>query len=394
MKKRTRLTACLVAGVLILSVSAFAAFDSVSGYARYKTAAKALLLQTDNVTVSYTASIRCDGEELTGMEGEIQKDGGNRYTHSLERYVDGDSYENYEDIHGNTNSYYTVGNTENGQPVYYVDEKADPVTGNLAGTDMSDETNSRLVAFVEIAADTVVGDLKNNFVQVGAENGVDTYRVDIDETQVPALVSAGLSLYACSQADSNSGECIIYDKDWTEMCIDYYELTTGETLPAAFRTTLLGDSWDEMWYAANEEQIDKVYEKGNELDELAWKVLEEKGDEGTVYLYADGTYDYYADRQSFLTAHPEQREMTDAVGSEMTLQHITCEFSVDKAGNLLRNSGEAVFYTSGSDGKGHEFTVSFQLTCSDYGTTEARHIDTTGLTKVDVTYYEDGTEIS
>lgn len=42
MKKRNRLTICLVAGVLILAVSATAAFGSVNGYSKYKEAVKAL----------------------------------------------------------------------------------------------------------------------------------------------------------------------------------------------------------------------------------------------------------------------------------------------------------------------------------------------------------------
>ena len=44
MKKRSRLMVCLVAGVLILAVSATAAFGSVNGYAKYKTALKALAM--------------------------------------------------------------------------------------------------------------------------------------------------------------------------------------------------------------------------------------------------------------------------------------------------------------------------------------------------------------
>lgn len=51
MKKRNRITVCLVAGVLILAVSAGAAFGSVNGYSTYKEAVKALALKTDNVTM-------------------------------------------------------------------------------------------------------------------------------------------------------------------------------------------------------------------------------------------------------------------------------------------------------------------------------------------------------
>ena len=42
MRKRNRLLVCLAAGVLILAVSATAAFGSVNGYTKYKEALKAL----------------------------------------------------------------------------------------------------------------------------------------------------------------------------------------------------------------------------------------------------------------------------------------------------------------------------------------------------------------
>ena len=62
MKKRNRLTICLVAGVLILAVSATAAFGSVNGYSKYKEAVKALALETDNFTANGTLKMICDGK--------------------------------------------------------------------------------------------------------------------------------------------------------------------------------------------------------------------------------------------------------------------------------------------------------------------------------------------
>ena len=61
MKKRKRLIICLVAGVLILAVSATAAFGSVNGYSRYKEAVKALALETDNFSAQCTMVMTCDG---------------------------------------------------------------------------------------------------------------------------------------------------------------------------------------------------------------------------------------------------------------------------------------------------------------------------------------------
>ncbi len=62
MKKRNRLTICLVAGVLILAVSATAAFKGVNGYSKYKEAVKALALETDNFTANGTLKMICDGK--------------------------------------------------------------------------------------------------------------------------------------------------------------------------------------------------------------------------------------------------------------------------------------------------------------------------------------------
>lgn len=54
MRKRNRLLVCLAAGVLILAVSATAAFGSVNGYTKYKEALKSLALETDNFTATGT----------------------------------------------------------------------------------------------------------------------------------------------------------------------------------------------------------------------------------------------------------------------------------------------------------------------------------------------------
>ena len=45
MKSKRRLGICLAVGILVLAVSAAAAFGSVNGYARYKQAVKDLLLR-------------------------------------------------------------------------------------------------------------------------------------------------------------------------------------------------------------------------------------------------------------------------------------------------------------------------------------------------------------
>lgn len=85
--------------------------------------------------------------------------------------------------------------------------------GNLLGVDQDDEMTRRMVNFMEIAADTVVGELKNNFVQVGKEDGSTLYQVEIAKNQVPPC-QRHLSLFAYSVGQS-------HDYDYTVNYEDY-----------------------------------------------------------------------------------------------------------------------------------------------------------------------------
>ena len=81
--KRKRLLICLVAGVLILAVSATAAFGSVNGYTKYKEALKSLALETDNFTASGTLQVRYDDKEVASVQEDFAMDGQNIASHNL-----------------------------------------------------------------------------------------------------------------------------------------------------------------------------------------------------------------------------------------------------------------------------------------------------------------------
>ena len=75
MKKRNRVMTCLIAGVLVLAVSATAAFGSVNGYSRYKEAVKALALEEENFSAVGTMEMTMDGETVWTMGAEMALDG-------------------------------------------------------------------------------------------------------------------------------------------------------------------------------------------------------------------------------------------------------------------------------------------------------------------------------
>ena len=80
MKKRTRIIACLTAGVLILAVSATAAFGSANGYSSYKNAVMDLALKEENFSAKGIVEVKLDGKAFTTMDVDYAQDGVNRST--------------------------------------------------------------------------------------------------------------------------------------------------------------------------------------------------------------------------------------------------------------------------------------------------------------------------
>ena len=256
MKKRNRLTICLVAGVLILAVSATAAFGSVNGYSKYKEAVKALALETDNFTANGTLKMICDGKEVVHVTEDYAMDGHNMSSHSISKDSMG-SHEQYETILNGVNTWFDVNDRYYYQSEYETDSSS--LGGNLLGVDQDDEMARRMVNFMEIAADTVVGELKNNFVQVGKEDGATLYQVEIAKNQVPSLVNAGLSLFAYSVGQSHDYDYTVNYEDYSATAIQNYEKVTGETLPETFKEGYINGG-NEQWYEDNEELLQKVEE--------------------------------------------------------------------------------------------------------------------------------------
>lgn len=382
MKKRGKLFVCLVAGVLILAVSATAAFGSVNGYSKYKEAVKSLALKSDNFTASGGMKVTYDGKEILSLQEEYAMDGQNMSSHFISREPNDQTRESYTTI---LNGVQTMFDAD--EAVYYEYEDAsggDSAAGNLLGVDADDEMTNRLVNFTEIAADTVVGELKNNFVQVGKENGSTLYQVEIAKNQVPSLVNAGLSLFAYSVSNSMNYAMVDYE-DYTATLLNQYEKATGETLSAEFKQNY-SEGYTEAWYVANQALVEKVdnYAYQENWSEQYYEVLESQGNgQGIVYVKTDGSYTYYKDYQSYVDANP-QRGADDIgayVGDDMSLEKVLCNFGVDDQGNLTSNTIEATFTTTDQDGGQHTLTITGEVTLKDYGSTTVQPLDVGGREK-------------
>lgn len=390
MKKRNRITVCLVAGVLILAVSAGAAFGSVSGYSTYKEAVKALALKSDNVTMAGSMKATLDGKEFISMRGEMAVDGQDHAEHSVTTEINGQKDERYDTTIGNTETWFNADSKYYSQYTFQTDDTTEKTSG-LLGISADDEMTNRMVNFMEIAADTVMGDLKNNFVQLGKDGENTQYQIEISKDQVPSLVNAGLSLFAYSVASDEGSDWGVYYEDYQASALNAYEKLSGQKVSDDFRNAYLmkGDYADSatssIWFDQNSEQIQKIEEYLSEKDWEAqyYDQLDQKQG-GIVFVKPDGTSTYYKDYKSYAKANPSmvEDELSSYIGQDMTLKTAQCKFSVDKDGNLTNNVLTANFITTDQDGKSHELVVTAEVTLSNYGTTTIQKLDTGDRTKM------------
>lgn len=378
MKKHSKLMVCLVVGLLVLSVSALAAFSSVNGYSRYKDAVKALALNADNYTAVGTMTASVDGKQIISQDYNYQKEGKNQATYSKSVGMDGKANEHWDTILNGTETWYG----SNDKDYYYTNSNVSS-TSTLLGMANDEEMDSRMVNFAEIAADTVVGDLKNNFVQTGSDANGDTYTVDISENQVPPLINAGLSLLAYSVNAERGTYSRVAWQDQDAIAKAYFEKTTGETLPADFMDSY--NHGDDAWYTANEKLVDHFNEVIGSMSDQYQDVLSQNNDTGVVYVHTDGTYDYYPDEQAYYAAHPEEATaswtLENYVGDDASLKQVSSTFNLDKNGNLTANKIDVTFAVTGKDGASHTVVFSANITVKDYGTTKVAPLDVSGRTE-------------
>lgn len=374
MMMKRKLTACLLAGVLVLGVSAGAAFESVNGYAAYKNGVKALLLQTNNVTLEGQFAVTVDGKTVTKASGTTATDGTN---HSSDLYVensDGSKDEQHDVYYNGVNTWYSGENAA--EKTYYSHAYEQDSRSNLLGYQEDDEMESRLVTFLELAADSVVGDLKNNFVSLGSEDGLNKYQVEVSKQQVPALVNAGLSLMAYSQF-SYSGYNTYY-QDYEGSLKAYYEKTTGQPVPQETWDNYFED-YDEAWVEANQDAIEEFDEVQSDFSDLGYNVLEKKGG-GVAYVKSDLSVDYYETQLDFYNAHPEEcsDDWSLFIGKDLSLESVKCDFALDDKGRLVENGISASFATTDAKGQNHTVVLEGSFTASDFDSTQIKPLDVTG----------------
>lgn len=218
---------CAVTGACVLTTAAFASYQTANGYDTLK---KSILNTIDytNCTISASAKMNFDDTEL--MNGSLlhKFDANNKisYNKSTESGIgtsDSSSEWYYTDDY---RYYYDIDNYFVKYPNSY-----SSFQNNLWGIDDTDrKTADKVIKFMEVAADTVVGDLRNNFVCTEDTDDHASYSITLDSVQIPEIVNAGLSMIFSISNNSTymvyeDGESVEYS--YTEDDLQYYVAKLG-----------------------------------------------------------------------------------------------------------------------------------------------------------------------
>lgn len=362
-KNPRRLLSALVfglIGVLLLSVSAFAAYGSTSGYGKYKDAVKTLVTNTDNVTGAMNAVLKYDGKVVNEYTIQGKLDGKSTYSHELSKTNGETDYEMFSaTIKGVTTSYNV---DDSGYDQYESGYDNSPFFG---------EASSKLVSFAELLADTVLGDLKNNVVLVSSADGVSNYKLELSAEQIPAIVNAAIALMTVSD-NSNTGWVTYEDSDATYA--GYYKGTAGESLPE--------DYFDDLYENGSDAQWDQYNEIWNKMDEKYQELLREEYHNNVIInVKADGSYtvydsyDVYAE-ECLLGSGSIENYLND----NAALSKVVCNFAINGEQRLIANDFAVTFDTTDTKGVSHQVEFLIKVKLSDYGKTVISPLDVGGRT--------------
>ncbi len=245
MKKKNIAAVCAVAGVCVLTSAAFASYQTANGYDTLK---KSLLNSIDytNCTVTGAVKVSFDGTELVsgsyGLEADYPNQRSHTFSSSSAPQLDSEDYtlHTYED---NGYYYYQHFNEDGEADGLTRHELASDPQQTLLGISEGDRnTADKVIRFMELAADTVVGDLRNNFVCTEDADDHATYSITLDSVQIPEIINAGLSMmFSIANTESTY---ITYDENgeptvvsYDENDLEYYILRLG-TDPVVDNLTL------------------------------------------------------------------------------------------------------------------------------------------------------------
>lgn len=176
-KKFKTIVGSAVAGGVLLALSVTAFASSSSGYESYKTAVKSIIT-TENATIDAQYEVQDNGTVIFSGDTIQKLDNENRSS-KTSTTVDGTS-KTYESSNANGNL--IIDNDGN----YYQINKDNNKAGKDEKENFSESSSS--VKLAELVTDTLVGDVKNQFIQDG-----NNISINLEGGQIPELAKLAVS---------------------------------------------------------------------------------------------------------------------------------------------------------------------------------------------------------
>ncbi|MGI6576885.1 MAG: hypothetical protein ACOX1Q_02300 [Eubacteriales bacterium] len=338
-KKHFYTVICLIAGVILLTTAAAANYGNANGYPLYKSALKQIMYE-DNFTASLKFELIYDGETTQQTEThymldakgdviEYTRNGTRTYLSNMESDEDiiSERWEAKNTSKSETEAEY-LSISRNGDNWYIHPSYRKPWTSPA-----EDEFTRKAIRFVELIADTFVGDLKNNFVQTSNSDGLISYQIVLSGNQLPEYVSAGLSMIFSAAKDS-SGSYVFYDPNFN---------ASGE--------------------------------EASEISSKAWEQLNEKGNTGVIFVAADGSLHYFVDMNQYYESdlyQPNMDRFDDilrTLNSDPKPETAKCFITLDEDGRLRSNIIEGTISSYDKNGEKHTLGIRITAAIDNYGTT-------------------------
>lgn len=379
--RRHMITAvCLAVGLLVLTTSVYANFDNANGYSNYKNAVKKLAFDTNDVTLDCKMEFLLDDEPIFGAEAgmKINEDGKSEY--SSEWQSSGYEYSSYLYYHdGKEYRYYPE---ENEYAVWDYDWNSYGNTDNLMGVDTSDKTFNKAVRFVELGADLLIGDLKNNVVLVSNENGIREYQVNVAQNQMPEIVNAGLSLMFTAYSGEMLEERSFVTYDNYMKAYENYFMTHGGD-ENVFHLWHYGS--DDEIEAAGYDDYDDFYDEYADLmeemnlnfDSYYEDMFQDEYDgDGILYVKEDGSVKHYESYKEYMFREGNADSYWYYLfGEDPYVSNAKMTVKLNDKNELVENYVEGTLVGVDTDGQKHTATIKITLNAQDYGTTEYDVLD-------------------
>lgn len=214
-KKRYMATlTAVVVGVVLLATAAFANNQNATGYEKMKNAT-VKLITASNYSMQATANITLDDKTLASFEYTGKTNYSDKENPAFSSKATTASYYSFENdsildtpISNNVISTYVMDKVMYSQIddedcyAFNIDEMYNTLPGLMNQAQFNDET---LIRFGTLLSDSMVGDLKNNFVLETLADGTEKYTVNLQGNQIPELLSAGIDLAVAGYRSSLSG---------------------------------------------------------------------------------------------------------------------------------------------------------------------------------------------